>query len=375
MRWLVSGRLLKKGPEEGMARFGREMLSRLAELMHEAEWVVVVDGLSAELPFTLPRSRVEHVPVSSHHPPGMLLYLEYWLPRVARETGAEAFLSPDGWTPLSLKIPTFPVIHDINFERNPEWIALHWRFLYRYYFPRIARKAQHVFTVSDFSSKELSALYALPPDKLTVTPNASSEVFRPLSDEEKCEARLRFNDGKPYLLVPTTLHPRKNVLNVLRAYRKALRINPELPLLLFTGGTLWSNDTLEKEIRFLQDQGKLKRAGLLSEREMAWATGGAEAVIYLSLYEGFGLPVVEAQAAGVPVLASGTTALPETGGGGCLYADTQDTDDIAEKLLKICDDHTLRKRLTDEGLINLNRFSWDSSARTMAEKLKILTRP
>lgn len=355
-----------------MARFGREVFSRLVNLIPEDEWVVVVDGRNAILPFSLPRTEVVKIPFSSHNPLGMLLYLEYWLPRIAREKQAEAFFSPDGWSPLSLKIPVVPVIHDINFERRPEWIARHWRHLYRYYFPRLAKRARHVFTVSEFSRRELMEMYHLRSSSITITPNAPSSIFRQLTEEEIQQARNRFSDGKPYLLVPTSLHPRKNVYNVLRAYQKALCKKHDLPLLLFTGGKLWSNNRLSKEIQHLQRVGKIKMGGVFTEADMALAVGGAEAVVYLSLYEGFGLPVVEAQAAGVPVLTSSTSALPEVGGDGCLYADPENPEEISNKIVALCCDKELRESLVERGLKNIERFSWDKTAQVLASTLKSL---
>lgn len=350
-----------------MARFGREILRRLVYLMPEHEWVIVLDGRYAVLPFELPRSEVVRVPVSSHHPPGMLVYLEYWLPLVAEKKRTSALLSPDGWSPLTLKLPVVPVIHDINFERQPSWIAWHWRHLYRFYFPRITHKAYHIFTVSDFSRKELTEIYGLKTSSVTVVPNGAADIFRPLTREDKKLARGRFSGGRPYVLVPTSLHPRKNASNVLKAYQKVLKDNPTFPSLLFTGGILWSDSRLESEIRHLQDSGKIVMLGLLSERDMALAVGGAEAVLYVSLYEGFGLPVIEAQAAGVPVLTSSSSALPETGGDGCLYANPENPEEIAEKLIALCSDEILRQSLVEKGFHNVRRYSWDKTAGIMAE--------
>jgi glycosyltransferase involved in cell wall biosynthesis len=364
--------MLKKGPEEGMARFGREVFTRLVHLLPEDEWVVVVDGRNAILPFILPRTEVVKIPISSHNPLGMLLYLEYWIPRIAQEKQAEALFSPDGWSPLSLKIPIVPVIHDINFERRPEWIAWHWRHLYRFYFSRLAKSAQHVFTVSDFSRRELMEVYGLNPSSVTVAFNAPSTDFRSLNEDEKQKVRNRYSNGQPYVLVPTSLHPRKNVNNVLKAYDKALSMKADLPMMIFTGGKLWSDSRLDYEIGQLRKKGKLKMLGIINHEEMTLALGAAEAVIYMSLYEGFGLPVVEAQAAGVPVLTSCTSALPEVGGEGCLYADPENPDDIAEKIITLYYDNELRKSLIEKGLKNVGRYNWNKTAHVMATVLKDL---
>lgn len=370
MHWLVSGRILKTGREEGMARFGRELLWRLPDRLPNCRWTVVLDGEQSQLPAPHPALQVVHAPVSADNPVGMLFYLEYWLPRLAQKLGANAIFSPDGWTPLRTPLPTLPVIHDLNFEVEPRWIPFHWRHLYRLYFPRLARRAHQLVTVSQFSSHEIQKLYAVPSEKISVVYNAPSTHFKPIPLNLKKQARVEFADGNPYFFVPLGFHPRKNVKKILNAWENALRADPGLPLLVLAGRPLWADTGLKKQVQKLQMQNWLKLCPSLAEEALARAVGGAEAVLYLSLYEGFGLPIVEAQAAGVPVLTSATSAMPEVGGDACLYADPKNVEDMAQKMLQIWHDDALRRTLSEKGLRNAQLFRWEDSAGILARVMR-----
>ncbi|MCX7768576.1 MAG: hypothetical protein N2110_06095, partial [Flavobacteriales bacterium] len=168
MRWLVSGRILKEGRQEGMARFGRELLFRVQQSLSDHQWIVALDGRHSRLPYQLPNVREVRLPVSADNPPGMLAYLEFWLPLTARRWRVQAIFGPDGWLPLTTRLPLLPVIHDLNFEVEPRWVAPHWRHLYRLYFPRIATRSHRILTVSEFSRQAIHTLYRVNYEKINV---------------------------------------------------------------------------------------------------------------------------------------------------------------------------------------------------------------
>lgn len=365
MRWLVSGRILKEGRQEGMARFGRELLFRVQQCLSDHQWIIAMDGLHSRLPYRLPNVREVRLPISADNPIGMLVYLEFWLPLTARRWGAQAIFAPDGWLPLTSGIPLIPVIHDLNFEVEPSWIAWHWRHLYRFYFRRIASKAHRIVTVSEFSRQAIHKLYNVDYENINVVPNAPSDPFRPLSPQKIIEARRRWARGKPYIIAPAALHHRKNVRRLLVAYRKALAQNPDLPILVLTGGELWPDRETKALLNELTRNHQAVMVGPLSDDEIALAMGGAEATVYLSLYEGFGLPVVESGACGVPVVASDIPPLREVGDEYCYYVNPYNIDEIAEKILLCISDKNLKEKARHCSLKIREKFSWDKSAQQL----------
>jgi len=276
-----------------MTRFGREILSRVIAETPEIEWFIVLDGKKSRLPFEAPNLKVLHAPISADNPLGMVIFLEYWITKYCKKTRADFYFSPDGWTPLTLKIPAIPSIHDVNFEVNPRWLPYYWSLLYHLYFKNAARKAIKILTVSEFSKNEIVKYFGVPRDKILVIYNAPCSDFRVLKPEEKNLVRRRFSCGQPYFLAPTMFHPRKNIAILLEAYAMLLEKNENIPMLLFTGGSLWPDQKTKIIYRKLCKKNKVHMLDILDQEEISMIFGAAEAVIYISKYEGFGLPVVD----------------------------------------------------------------------------------
>jgi glycosyltransferase involved in cell wall biosynthesis len=267
--------------------------------------------------------------------------------------------------PLSL-VPDVVTIHDVLFETHPELFEGAFSRRSVHLIRRSARRARVVLTVSEFSRRALLDLYQLPEDKVRVTPNAvDPERFRPLGGAVD-GVRERYRLDAPFLLSVGRLEPRKNLARLVRAFgRVRARLDPELRLVLVGTHDFRFRDVLEEVER--QPEGTVRILGPVSDEDLPALYHLSEALVYPSLAEGFGLPVLEALACGTPVLSSPRGALPEVGGDAVLWVDPEDEDDLAAGIESIVTDRELREALRRRGLEQARLFDWERTAKGTLE--------
>jgi glycosyltransferase involved in cell wall biosynthesis len=200
-----------------------------------------------------------------------------------------------------------------------------------------------IATVSAYSKKDIIGAYNIDPSKIHVTPNATNTVFKPLEYEEREAIKQKYSAGCEYFIYTGSIHPRKNPIKLLKAFSRFKKRQQSNMKLIFAGRLAWN---VEKE-------------------ELARLVASAYALVYPSFFEGFGVPPLEALQCGVPAIVSNNSAMPEVGGDAYLYIDPQNPDDIAEKMMLIYKDETLRSRLIENGKQRLKLFNWDESAKKM----------
>jgi glycosyltransferase involved in cell wall biosynthesis len=247
-------------------------------------------------------------------------------------------------------------VHDLAFERFPDAFPSAWRWLYRAGVRAAIKRATVLLVPSQATADDLVERGA-DAGKIRVTPLAAS-LSETTSDVDGVLARLGIS--RPYVLCPGTLEPRKNQLRTVRAFRQ---VAPDVPhSLVLAGPEGWRSEEQEAELS-RPGPGTIVRTGRLSEAELDAVYRGADLVVYVSLYEGFGLPVVEAMARGVPVLASTTPAVAGTAGDAARLVDPLDVAGIAEALGELLTDEGLRATLAAAGRERAGSFSWERTAR------------
>jgi glycosyltransferase involved in cell wall biosynthesis len=301
------------------------------------------------------------------------LLWKYWydikLPRMLRQTGAEVLLSPDGFCSLRTRVPQVMVIHDLAFLHYPQFLPKVQQWYYRYYTPAFIRKASRIITVSEFSKADILRHYPSARGRVEVVYNAADPAFRPLEWEERESVKKRFTDGREYFICVGSLHPRKNLVNLLKgfsAFKKRQQSNMKL---VITGRMAWHTEAFTEALQTFRFRDDVTLTGYLPRQELAALTGAAYALVYPSLWEGFGLPVLEAMQSGVPVLASDNSALPEVAGGAALYFDPTDPVVIGERMMLIYKEEGRRRDMAALGRERAAGFSWDGSAARVREIL------
>lgn len=265
--------------------------------------------------------------------------------------------------PAFCPAPAVVTLHDITFHLHPEWFTWKARLAFNGFARASARKARHVLTVSECSRADIIAAYDLPPSSVTAVPLAPDPDFARLSDPARLqEVKQRYGLDGDYLLHVGAITPRRNLPRLLEAFASVRRRAPGLTLVL-AGTVEPPSPPVEIEVNRKGLAAAVKMAGYVRPGDLPVLYGGAAAVVYPSLYEGFGLPVLEAMASGVPVLASATSCFPEVAGDAALLVDPTSIEAIAEGLWSILSDEALRRDLIVKGLARAASFSWERTAR------------
>jgi glycosyltransferase involved in cell wall biosynthesis len=314
MHIAINTRYLLKNKMEGIGYFTHETFSRITRNHPEHRFTFIFDRpFDGSFIFS---KNITPVVVSppARHPLLWYIWHEWSLPPVLNKLKPDVLISTDGYLTLSTKTKSLAVIHDLNFEAYPQDLPFFNRFYYRHYFPKFARKANRIAAVSDYTRKDIVNRYRIDENKIDVVYNGVNTEFRPLTDTEIKSTREKFSQGQPYFLFVGAIHQRKNIANLLRAFEQ-FKTAVDSPIkLLLTGKKRWWTDEMEKVYTSMRFKDDVIFTGRLEEKNLVLVTGAAFASVYVSTFEGFGIPIVEAMRAGVPVITSNVTSMPEDAG-------------------------------------------------------------
>ena len=370
MKIAVNTRLLLKGKLEGIGWYSYQTLKLLVENHPEHEFIFIFDRpFDASFIFGKNVTPVVVGP-PARHPVLFYLWLDWSVAFVLRKYKADVFLSPDGFGSLNTKIPTCLVIHDLAFEHYPEHQKKSHSFYFRKFSPKFAQKAKRIVTVSEFSKKDIADRYQIEPEKIAVSNNAAHKEYVPLSWEEKNNIKEQYTDGCEYFIFAGALHPRKNVVNLLKAFVRFKKFNRSNMKLVIVGRMAWNYKEvveMKNEMPFKEDVVWL---GYLEVSELARVMGAAYALVYASLFEGFGIPIIEAYKCGVPALVSNTSSMPEVAGDAALIIeDPTNYRSIAEQMTRIYKDEMLRNKLVENTTAQANKYTWEKAAEVLWENI------
>lgn len=356
----VNVRLLIPGKLEGIGRFSHEILWRLVRDHPEVHFDFLFDREVPKQFLYGPNVKGHRLFPPTRHP---LLYppwFEASLPRRLGKLKPDLFLSMDGFLSLKSKVPQVPIIHDLNFEFQPDWLPGRVGRYYRKWFPRFAKKAVRIGTVSEFSRQDIHKTYSIPLDQIEVVSNAASNVFAPLSGMERATAKAEFGRGAPYFLYVGSMHARKNVAGMIEGFKRFVETTDAPHKLLLAGVAMWKEDDSLFNDEALKN--RLLRLGRVSDETLVRLYNGAEALVYVPYFEGFGLPIVEAMASGCPVMTSDRGAMQEVAAGAAYQANPDDPDSIARGFARLSESESMLAELRSAGLKRAEAYAWDKSA-------------
>ena len=361
----VNTRLLIQGKLEGIGWFTLETLKRMTVNHPEHHFIFIFDR-----PYNPDYIFAENVtPVvigpPTRHPVLWYFWFEYQIPRVLKKYKADLFLSPDGYLSLRTKVPQLAVIHDINFVHRPAdlpWLKAKY---YNFYFKKFATVAKRIATVSFYSKEDITRSFKVDYDKIDVVYDGINQVFTPTSPEEQAIVRKKYTEGLPYFLFVGALHPRKNVCGLIRAFDAFKSVNGNQTKLVVVGGEMHKTGEIFETYENMRFKKDVIFTGRVNTAELHQIFGAALALTFVPFFEGFGIPIVEAMSAGVPVICSNTTSIPEVGGSAVLYADPCKIEQITEAMIKMAGNADFRSELIEKGFVQKNKFSWDETARLL----------
>lgn len=273
------------------------------------------------------------------------------------------WLARNGNPPLVSLCNTAPLLyrnqiathHDITYIRHPESYSRTFRAMYRNLTPLLLGRTKALITVSEFSRREIAGYYGYPANSICVVPNAVDERFRPFCAEQ-CS-----RDTAPYLLAVSSPSAHKNFARMIAAFLR-MEGHDEVELRIIGD----SNRVFSGSLHDVGGSRRIRMLGRLTDEELVEAYQGATAFVFPSLYEGFGIPPLEAQACGCPVIAARAASIPEVLGDSALYFDPMKVQDIAQSMQRILNDEALRQDLRQRGKANVARYCWHSSARQVS---------
>jgi glycosyltransferase involved in cell wall biosynthesis len=287
------------------------------------------------------------------------LYYPEGFARAARRVGAQLVHLPTPAPVRAAGMPLVVTVLDLLPLRHPELFTRQTRAHTRLYVPFV-RRATRLIVPSHYTRAEAIELLRVPPDRVVVIPIGRAPRFSPRAvDRDALEAELGV--GERYVLTVGTLEPRKNLVTVLRAFRRVADAVPDVDLVI-TGGRGWRNDAFESELGGAGAARRVRLTGFVSDERLVDLYAGAACFVFPSLAEGFGLPPLEAMACGAPVIVSDRTALPEVVGDAALLVDPRDPAALAAQIVRVLDDSQLATGLREAGLERAHGFTWAATA-------------
>jgi glycosyltransferase involved in cell wall biosynthesis len=285
------------------------------------------------------------------------MWEQAYLPRAAR---GRLLWSPNNTGPLAIARQVC-TIHDIIPLDRPEWFTPGFARLYRWLMPRLARRVQHIIAISEFTRQRLIDKLGVRPERISVIYNGVDSCFSPRPADEIEHMRAELGIPSPhYILCLGSVEPRKNQARLLRAWERVARRFPSDVHLVVAGAR--GSSTVFNDVAIDCVPDRVHFTGYVKQEHLPALYSGALALCYPSLYEGFGLPPVEAMACGTPVVTSATTSLPEVVGDAAVLVDPEDIDDIGEGIRRVVESTDLRAWLRYAGQARAARFSWDEAA-------------
>ncbi len=352
---------------EGIGRFTYETVRRMATAHPEHRFTLFFDrSFSGEYIFPENVARVVLFP-PARHPLLFIWWFEWSVVRALKKYKADVFLSTDGFASLSAKVRTVLVIHDLAWLHYPQFIGWQPRAYYRFFTPHFLKKADKVIAVSDFTLRDILARYPLKNPDIAVVYNGVREGFRPLDAVAQASVRAKYTDGAAYFLYVGSIHPRKNIARLIEAfglYREKMN-DQELngPVKLVLAGRMgWQTE----EIRDAADRSAYRLdvifTGYMAENELPALTASAFASAYVSQFEGFGVPILEAMQCDVPAIVSNMSSMPEVAGEAALLVNPNSATDIAEAMFLLATQPEVYRRLVKLGKVQREKFNWASSS-------------
>ncbi len=362
MKIAVNTRLLLKDRLEGIGWFSYETLRRITNSHKEHSFYFIFDRKYDESFIFSGNIEPYVLHPQARHPVLYYLWFERSIPRLLDKIKPDLFFSPDGYLSLNANVKSMNVFHDLNFEHYPEDLPVTERKFYRYYFPQYARKAERIATVSEYSKRDIINQYDIESSKIDVVYNGANENFCPTSKEEAEATRMAYTGGKPYFVFIGALHPRKNLVNLFKAY-DYFRNNNDLDIkLLIVGKKKWWTKKIRDTYEGMENKNDVLFAGRLGAQDLCKVLGSSLALTYVSYFEGFGIPILEGFRCETPVITSNITSMPEVAGDAALLVNPFSVSSISEGMARIAKDEALRKKLVMRGRKRKESFSWDKTA-------------
>ncbi len=373
MRILVNARFLLKDKLEGIGLYSYEILRRLVASQPETEFIFCFDRPYDKEFIFGPNVEPLVIRPPARHPFLFIWWFEVGIPKIYKRRKAHVFFSPDGFLSLSNKVEkSLLVMHDLAFIHYPVQVSPTVLWYYKKFVPRFVQKADHIVTVSHASRVDLEENYPDSLGKTSVIYNGCREIFRPYDENTRSRIRHDYSDDQPYFMALGAIHPRKNIERLLHAFAQFKEKTGSSVQLLIAGRKAWKTGTVESIYKNHPYKDDITFLGYVQDDVLTKLVSASLGLIFISLFEGFGLPIVEAMKAETAVITSNRSSMREVADTAAILVNPEDIDDISEAMVSLATDSELRARMIERGRLRAKAFDWDQAATQMADRLNLL---
>jgi len=367
MRIGINILFLIPGKVGGSEIYLRNLLENLTMIDRENEYILFTNMENSGT-FKISQDNFKEVlcPVRASFRPARVLWEQFILPFQIKKYRIEVLHSPGYTAPLLASCCSIVTIHDMNYFYYPEDFSKLTTFFLKLLVPLAARRSRKIITVSRNSKKDIVQILKIPESKICVIYEAgSSHLSVPIVIENKVREKLKERCGidKKFILTVSVSHPHKNLHRLVEAYDILCKRYQIACQLLIVGIKGRAQSGLMNLVKELSLEKRVIFTGWVSNEDLLLLYSEAELFVFPSLFEGFGIPVLEAMAQGTPIVSSNAASLPEVVGDGALLVDPCNIDEIAEAMHRVLTDETLRVALIKRGFKRVSRFSWEKTAR------------
>jgi len=354
---------------DGLGQFTFEAFKHIVSQNPSVKFIFIFDRTPHSDFLFAKNITAEVISPQAKHPFLYRIWYQFSLKKLLKKLEPDIFVGTNGMIPLNTNTKTLSVIHDLNFEHHPEHLPFSLRNYYCKNFPKFAKKSNRIATVSEYSKSDIVKSYKIDASKIGVVYNGPNENFKPISTTEIASIRDKYTDGKPYFLFVGTLHPRKNLAYLFRAFGRFKKQSNSDFKLVIVGKKMWWTNKIEKAYNALKYKNDVVFTGRVDDEDLYKITAAAHALTYVPIFEGFGIPLVEAMNCGVPVITSNVTSMPEVVEDAGLLVNPFSIGEIAQAMISIESDNNLRTELVEKSKMQATKFSWQKTGDLLWESI------
>jgi glycosyltransferase involved in cell wall biosynthesis len=357
----INARFLLNNYTEGIGNYTQVLCQHLPAAMPQHQFILIADRADYKKIDLSSNACFEVVSPAARHP----LLWHYWfnvkISALLKQKKVDLFISPDNFCSLTSSVPQLLLLHDLAYLHQPQSIPKAHLWYYKTFTKKFARKAQHIITVSNYCRQDIMDNLHIAAEKINVVYNGIKSIFTPIEWEQKVATKAKYSNGESYFVCVSSIHPRKNIINLLKAFSIFKKWQKSDMKLVLVGRMAWKNNGFIKLLAHYKYKNDIVVTGYLPDTEVANITAAAYCAVYPSLFEGFGVPIVEAMQCDVPVICSNQTGMVEAGGDAAYFCNVEDVNDLAAQMQLVYKDENTRSKHIVLGREHVKQYNWNHS--------------